>query len=344
MLARRVRGVTMTDSIASLGDELAARLPGAVERNGSLAALTTYHLGGPAAVLVRAGTLADLVELAAVVAEQAPPVLVVGRGSNLLVADAGFPGIAVVLTGDFERFDPAGTTALGTVRAGAAVPLPRLARQLAAAGLGGLEFFVGIPGSVGGAVRMNAGGHGRDTAEVLHTALVVDLGAGGTARAFTPDELGFGYRHSRLGPLDVVVAADFRVFAAAPADCAEAIDEIVRWRREHQPGGSNAGSVFANPPGDSAGRLIDSLGLKGLRVGGAVVSEKHANFFQADPGATADDVHRLVLEVHRRVAESTGIELRTELRLVGFDDAGAETPTAETPTAETSEPRTQAGE
>ena len=312
----------MTDAIAAVGDELAARLPGAVERNGSLAALTTYHLGGAAAVLVRAGRLADLVELAAVVAEQSPPVLIVGRGSNLLVADAGFPGVAVVLTGDFEAIDQTGVATLGAVRAGGAVPLPRFARQLAAAGLGGLEFFVGIPGSVGGAVRMNAGGHGRETADVVHTALVVDLAAGGTARALTADDLAFGYRQSSLGPLDVVVGADFRVFAADPAACADAIDEIVRWRRRHQPGGSNAGSVFANPPDDSAGRLIDSLGLKGLRVGGAVVSEKHANFFQADPGATADDVHRLIVEVRRRVADATGVELRPELRMVGFEEPG----------------------
>ncbi|MET0421937.1 MAG: UDP-N-acetylmuramate dehydrogenase [Acidimicrobiia bacterium] len=310
----------MTADLAVVADELEARLPGAVERNGSLAALTTYHLGGPATVLVRARRLADLIELAAVVQEHTPPVLVVGRGSNLLVADAGFSGVAVVLTGEFEQFDAVSAPSLGTVRVGAAVPLPKLARQLAAAGLGGLEFFVGIPGSVGGAVRMNAGGHGRETAEVLHTALVVDLGAGGTARALTVDELEFSYRRSSLGPLDVVVAADFRVFAAAPEECTDAIDEIVRWRREHQPGGSNAGSVFANPSGDSAGRLIDSLGLKGLRVGGAVVSEKHANFFQAEAGATPDDVHQLVFEVQRRVADATGVELRVELRMVGFPD------------------------
>jgi UDP-N-acetylmuramate dehydrogenase len=308
--------------VNDLADELAARLPGVVERHVPSASLTTYRLGGPVAVLVRARRLADLVELAAVVVEHRPPVLVVGRGSNLLVSDRGFPGVAVVLEGEFDQTDlgEGGDTAPSTVRAGGAVALPRLARVSAAAGLGGLEFFVGIPGSVGGAVRMNAGGHGRETADVLRSALVVDLAAGGTARALTVDDLALGYRRSALGPLDVVTGAELVVTPREPAQSEAEIADIVAWRREHQPGGANAGSVFANPDGDSAGRLIDAAGLKGFRVGGAVVSPKHANFFQAEPGGTADDVHRLVLEVRRRIFDATGIELRPELRMVGFDD------------------------
>ncbi len=318
MSERRETGRTS----GALADELAARLPGAVERDVALARLTTYRLGGPVAVLVRARRLADLVELAAVVVEHRPPVLVVGRGSNLLVADRGFAGVAVALEGEFDEIDLGGAdgTPPTTVRAGGAVALPRLARVTAAAGRGGLEFFVGIPGSVGGAVRMNAGGHGRETAAVLRSALVVDLGAGGTARALTVDDLALGYRRSARGPLDVVTGAELVVTDRAPAEAQAEIDEVVAWRRAHQPGGANAGSVFANPDGDSAGRLIDAAGLKGFRVGGAVVSPKHANFFQAEPGATADDVHRLVLEVRRRIADATGVELRPELRMVGFDD------------------------
>ena len=311
------------DAAAKVAEELTVRLPGAVERDVALATLTTYRLGGPVAVLVRVRSLADLVELAAVVVEHAPPVLVVGRGSNLLVADRGFTGVAVVLEGEFDQIDLGAEPANGgpaTVRAGAAVALPQLARRCVAAGWGGLEFYVGIPGSVGGAVRMNAGGHGRDTAAVLRSALVVDLGAGGTARALTVEELALGYRRSALGPLDVVTAAELVVTPRPPAEGQAEIDEIVTWRREHQPGGANAGSVFANPEGDSAGRLIDAAGLKGLRVGGAVVSAKHANFFQAEPGATADDVHRLVEEVRRRVAQESGVTLRPELRMVGFEE------------------------
>jgi UDP-N-acetylmuramate dehydrogenase len=123
-----------------------------------------------------------------------------------------------------------------------------------------------------------------------------------------------------LGALEVVTHAEFAVSAAAAGDCEATIAEVVHWRREHQPGGSNAGSVFRNPPDDSAGRIIDATGLKGLRVGGAVVSPKHANFFQAEPGATADDVFRLVAEVRRRVHDATGIDLQPELKLVGFED------------------------
>ena len=133
-------------------------------------------------------------------------------------------------------------------------------------------------------------------------------------------DLDFGYRRAALGAAEIVTSADFTVVAAPVEECERTITEVVRWRREHQPGGANAGSVFRNPPGDSAGRIIDAAGLKGLRVGGAVVSPKHANFFQAEPGATADDVYRLMLEVRRRVGETSGITLEPELRLVGFGD------------------------
>jgi UDP-N-acetylmuramate dehydrogenase len=306
------------DTGEAVAVELERALPGAVERDVPLASLTTYHLGGPVSTLVRAGSLDALAAVAQVVREHGPPLLLVGRGSNLLVADRGFTGLAVVLVGDFERVDL--DTGPRVVSAGGAVPLPVLARRAAAAGRGGLEFFVGIPGSVGGAVRMNAGGHGRETAEVLVGARVVDLAGAGDEVVRGPVELEFGYRGAALGRAEIVTGADF-IVADAPADRSEqVITEIVRWRREHQPGGANAGSVFRNPPGDSAGRIIDDAGLKGLRVGGAIVSPKHANFFQAEPGATADDVYRLVQEVRRRVSESSGITLEPELRMVGFED------------------------
>jgi UDP-N-acetylmuramate dehydrogenase len=274
-------------------------------------------------VLARAGSRAELASLASAFSgaadgEPSPPLLVVGRGSNLLVADTGFAGLGLVLDGGFDIVELEAGPA--TVRAGAAVALPVLARRAAGAGRTGLEFYVGIPGTVGGAVRMNAGGHGRETADVLVDAEVADLATGGVPSSRPLGALGFGYRRSALAPTEVVTGATFRVVDGdAPAAEAE-VAAIVRWRREHQPGGSNAGSVFANPPGDSAGRLVDSLGLKGLRVGGAVVSAKHANFFQAEAGATADDVRRLVVEVRRRVLDATGVELVPELRMVGFED------------------------
>jgi UDP-N-acetylmuramate dehydrogenase len=296
-------------------EALEAVLPGRVERTAPSAALTTYRCGGPFAALVRANGEDDLARVASVVARHDVPVLVVGRGSNLLVADDGFDGLALALDGEFEQMDIDREQAVAY--AGGAVALPVLARRAAAAGLGGLEFFVGIPGSVGGAVRMNAGGHGRDTKDVIRGAWVCPLDDG-RVREVTRADLDLGYRRSALGPSAVVVAATFAGRAEDPRVCGRRIDEIVRWRREHQPGGQNAGSIFTNPPGDAAGRLIDACGLKGLRIGGAVVSEKHANFFVADPGARAAEVHALLREVQRRVEAMTGIRLEPEVHLVGF--------------------------
>jgi len=269
----------------------------------------------------------DEAELIAV-AEVLPPgvpFLCVGRGSNLLVADEGFAGVAVLLEGplaDLEILpDPADPGRAGVV-AGGGVRLPVLARQAAAAGWGGVEFYAGIPGSVGGAVRMNAGGHGRETVEVLRRAWVVDLGAAAAAgvRERPAGSLDLTYRHSNLGPAHVVVRAELAVTARPAEECKAEIDEVVRWRRANQPGGNNAGSVFTNPPGDSAGRLIDGCDLKGFRVGTAWVSERHANFFQAEPdgGGRAADVVGLVLEVQRRVEAATGVRLVPELRRVAF--------------------------
>jgi len=292
-------------------------VPGAVSRSVPAAGLGTYRLGGPVAVLVRVADADALARVAAVLGAHPVPRVVLGRGSNLLVADTGFPGVGLLLEGEFEQVDVSADRT--EVRAGGAVALPVLARRCAAVGAGGLEFFVGIPGSVGGAVRMNAGGHGRETRDVLLEARVLDLAdpAAGI-RPKAVGDLGLRYRGSAIGPDDIVVAAAFRAEPEAPERCAARIDEVVRWRREHQPGGANGGSVFRNPPGDAAGRLIDASGCKGLRVGGAVVSGKHANFFQAEPGATADDVFELVRRVRARVHDATGVLLEPELVMLGF--------------------------
>jgi UDP-N-acetylmuramate dehydrogenase len=329
----------MTDIVAEVAARLASALPGRVERDVPFASLTTYGLGGPAAVLVRARGDADLAAVARCLLPGVP-FLCVGRGSNLLVADEGFAGVAVLLDGplaDLEIVPDPADPGRSAVVAGGGVKLPVLARQAAAAGWGGVEFFAGIPGSVGGAVRMNAGGHGRETVEVLRRAWVVDIGAGGPGgwgvsprqgRREPPTmveerpvgSLDLGYRHSNVGPAQVVVRAEFAVVARPAEDCKAEIDEVVRWRRANQPGGNNAGSVFTNPPGDSAGRLIDACGLKGFRVGTAWVSERHANFFQAEPDGRgrAADVVALILEVQRRVEEATGVRLVPELRRVAF--------------------------
>ncbi len=296
-------------------DVVADTLGGLVRRNQPLGARTTYRVGGAAALTVEPTDESELLAVAGSVAGRRLPVLVLGRGSNLLVADAGFAGLVVAPGPGFDTLTIEGTE----VVAGAAVSLPTLARRTGAAGLTGLEWAVGVPGSVGGAVRMNAGGHGSDTAATLVGVRVVDL-ATGEVEELPAARLGFGYRHSDLTATQVVVAARHRLRPGDPTEARRAIDEIVRWRRANQPGGSNAGSVFTNPPGDSAGRLIDACGLKGLRLGTAEVSPKHANFIPADRGGSAADVRALMDLVRSRVAADTGVVLRTEVRMVGFDD------------------------
>lgn len=287
-----------------------------VEEHVPLGPMTTYRVGGPAAALVTVVSRADLLRSAVVLADLPPvPVLVVGRGSNLLVADAGFPGLALHLGGELEVVELEGTM----VRAGGAAALPVVARLTAAAGLRGFEWAVGVPGSIGGAVRMNAGGHGSDMAASLRGVRVVDLRTGEDVE-MGPEALELGYRTSSIRSHQVVHEARLELRPGRVEDAEAEIRGIVRWRREHQPGGPNAGSVFTNPAGDSAGRLIDAAGCKGLRVGSAEVSSKHANFIQVDPGGRADDVAALMAAVAERVADHTGVRLRPETRLVGFDE------------------------
>jgi len=303
--------MTATDAVRAAADILGER----ARLDGPIGTLTTYRVGGRAALLTVAESEDDLRLVARAVQASDLPALVIGRGSNLLVADAGFPGIAVVMGEGLAAIDIRGTT----VRAGAAASLPVLARRTAAAGLTGLEWAVGVPGSVGGAVRMNAGGHGADTAETLTRFSFVDL-HGGADGEFGAERLEFAYRHSTVQPHHVVVWAEHALQRGDIEESEAEIADIVRWRRQNQPGGQNAGSVFTNPPGDSAGRIIDAAGLKGLRVGTAHVSEKHANFIQADEAGSADDVRALMDEVVRRVEEHAGITLQAEVRMVGFTE------------------------
>jgi UDP-N-acetylmuramate dehydrogenase len=296
-------------------DRAAGLLDGLARRDVPLGPLTTYRVGGPAALLVEARATDDLMATAAAVAGSGVPTLVVGKGSNLLVADAGFPGVAVVLGDAFAAVEITGSV----VRAGGAALLPVVARQTVRAGLTGFEWAVGVPGSIGGAVRMNAGGHGSDMAATLTEARVLDL-ASGVDRVVPVGSLALGYRRSAIAPAQVVVEASLGLAEGDRAAGERTVAEIVSWRRANQPGGQNAGSVFTNPPGDSAGRLIDLAGCKGLRLGSASVSTKHANFFQADADGSADDIVALMGEVRRRVRECTGVDLQAETRLVGFGD------------------------
>ena len=308
----------MSTGLASA--DIAARVLGSLAtRDEPLAPMTTYKVGGPAALFVRARTVDDLLAVAAARRASGLPVLVVGRGSNLLVADDGFAGIAVSITEFASGIDIDGSM----VTAGGGAALPVVARRTAAVGLTGFEWAVGVPGSIGGAVRMNAGGHGSDIATSLAHADVVDVDADDPCVVrWTVDDLGLHFRRSALKDRHVVVSAGLRLRPGEREVSEAEISEIVRWRREHQPGGQNCGSVFVNPvPGEvSAGLLVDGLGLRGLRIGSAWVSEKHANFIQAADGGSAADVRAVIEAVRARVAEETGVRLRSEVRLVGFGD------------------------
>lgn len=308
-----------TATVSALEAELSQALGAEqVQIDASIGELTTYRVGGNAAVLVEVNSAADLATVHQVVADSASgsSFLVVGLGSNLLVADTGFAGVAIVLGEGLAEVEVEGTTVI----AGAAAKLPVVARRSGSAGLTGFEWAVGVPGSIGGAVRMNAGGHGADMRASLVSATLFHL-LEGTTRIASPDDLELAYRSSNVADHEVVVSARLQL-SVGDADASKAqMGEIVRWRLEHQPGGQNAGSVFTNPQDDSAGRLIDAAGLKGLRIGTAEVSPKHANFIQADPGGSAADVVALMARVVAEVQAYAGVVLHPETRLVGFDQS-----------------------
>lgn len=291
----------------ALGERVRPRMP--------LGPLTTLRVGGPATALVEAQAPDDLVVVADACAELQRPWLVVGRGSNLLVADEGFPGVAIVLGRGFRGVAVDGTM----VTAGAAEPMPVLATTVARRGLAGLAFGIAIPGSLGGAVRMNAGAHGGEIGDVLVDVDVVRLAAGGARERLPASDLDLSYRHSALPADAVVVSARLALREVPPAQLEEEMRELRRWRREHQPiNDPSCGSVFRNPPGDSAGRLVEAAGMKGHRRGAAAVSSLHANFITVEPGATAADVHAVLLDVQRAVADRTGVVLEPEVVRVGF--------------------------
>ncbi len=308
-VANRPGAVTRPDFDAAarvLGDR--------VRREVLLAASTTLRVGGRAALLFRVNDPDELFDIRAAVQRFGLDVLCVGQGSNLLIADEGFAGLVLEFAGLFEEITVRGST----VTAGAAVKLPVLARKTAAAGLTGLEWAVGVPGSVGGAVAMNAGGHGSDVGANLHHVRVIDLRGAGPIEERSVSDLDLAYRHSAIGSKEVVLDATFELQPGDRSRSEVEISEIVRWRREHQPGGSNCGSVFTNPPGDSAGRLIDQAGLRGARLGSASVSEKHANFIQADESALAADIWSLIQHVRDEVYRVSGVLLQPEVRTVGL--------------------------
>jgi UDP-N-acetylmuramate dehydrogenase len=287
-----------------------------------LASMTTYKVGGPAEYFCEPVDLSELRDVLSAV-EPDTQIVVLGRGSNVVIADSGIDGLVIKLGRSFQE---AAVSPDGSIVAGGGMPLPKLARFAANAGRDGLGFYVGIPGSVGGAIRMNAGGHGSDTAQVLDHAVVLDARTAEMVR-MTPTALALSYRHSDLTDTDIVVQATFTTSPGDPTTLEDELRTITRWRKDHQPGGTlNAGSVFKNPPDDHAGAIIDRLGLKGERVGAIAVSDVHANFMVAASDATATDIFRFVYKIRAIVREETGIDLEPEIRFLGdFSATGGTT-------------------
>jgi UDP-N-acetylmuramate dehydrogenase len=278
-----------------------------------LAPLTTFRIGGPAALFLEPESEADLVAVSEAVRETGIRVAVLGKGSNVLVDDEGFPGLVLRLGRGYRWSARDGDR----LTAGGAMPLPALAGVALAHGLSGLEFGVAIPASLGGAVRMNAGAHGGELADVIESVDVFDLFDGAAHRVPAADA-GFSYRRSDLPADGVVAGATVRLGAAEPSRIRGRMDEAREWRRRTQPlAEPNCGSVFKNPPGDHAARLIEEAGAKGRRVGSVSVSTKHANFIVASEGATAADVVALVREIQALVEERSGVRLEPEVHRLG---------------------------
>lgn len=277
-----------------------------------LAPRTTLRIGGRARWLVEARSLSALVALLRWADRERVPVLPLGKGSNVLVDDDGYPGVVLLLGGDFldVSIDPP------RVVCGGGVSLMALALRTRDAGLSGLEALSGIPSSFGGAVRINAGSYGSELFDVLESVTLVSRR--GDARTVPAASLAHGYRHTELVERDDLVVSGSLVLTPAPREVVEArLAEVAEKRRNALPRQPNAGSVFKNPPGRFAGQLLEACGLKGRRVGGAEVSRRHANVIVNGAGATARDVRALMEEMRAAVAQRFGIELEPEVEIVG---------------------------
>jgi len=305
------------DAIAT-GTDIQRRIGVKTSRDEPLARFTTMRVGGPADLFATVHNAHELRALVRFARSRGLEHVILGRGSDMVIADAGIRGLVIQVRAEGSRTDGLRYTAE------AGVQMARAATETQRAGLTGLEFGLAIPGTVGGAVWANAGAHEADVAGVLESARV--LAADGTETEVAAADLALAYRDSRVkhgasAPTtarDIVVAATFALRPADPDTIKARLDDIRRWRQAHQPIGlPSAGSVFRNPPGDSAGRLIEAAGLKGLRFGGAAVSEKHANFIVNDRKGTAGDVRRLAEHVRAEILARDGVALAFEIEFAG---------------------------
>ena len=309
------------DPIAT-GTDIQRRIGVKTSRDEPLARFTTMRVGGPADLFATAHNAVELRALVRYSRARELPHVILGRGSDVVIADAGVRGLVIQVRAEGSRVEGSRYIAESGIQ------MERAATDAQRAGLTGLEFGLAIPGTVGGAVWANAGAHENDVAAILETARIV--AADGSEAVLPVEALAFGYRDSRFkhaapgvsGASDalgeLIVEATFRLSPADPDTIKARLDDIRRWRQAHQPIGlPSAGSVFRNPPGDSAGRLIDAAGLKGLRIGGAAVSEKHANFIVNDQKGSAADVRRLAERVRDEVEHRHGIALDFEIEFLG---------------------------
>lgn len=294
-------------------DEIKKKVRGEVLADEPLALHTSLRVGGAADLFATPADLDDLRELLRLLAETGTPRLVIGGGYNLLVRDGGFRGVAISLA-NFRRLEQLPGD---RIRAGAGVTNGALVRFAEERRLAGLEFLIGIPGTVGGALNMNAGAHGEAILDRLETLTSL---CGGEVRNRERGELEYGYRYLRLSPGEIIVETVFRLEAGEPAEMEERIERFLAHRRNAQRvTHPNAGSFFKNPAGEQAWRLIESAGLRGYRIGGAQVSEAHANFLVNRGGATARDFLDLAALIKARVKETSGVLLEEEVRIVGED-------------------------
>jgi len=286
--------------------------PLVIQEGVALARLTTIGTGGPARAYAEPRTLAELEQALRYARDHGLDIATVGLGSNVLGADAGVDALVLRLTGELAEARVEGTTLVAAGGATNAVCLHR-ARD---AGLGGLEFACAIPGTAGGGVRMNAGAYGSDWSAIVSRALVATADATGW---LTPAELGFSYRHSSIGPGQVVAAVEYLLTPSDPAAIRVRVRELVSARKATQPTTKRTfGSVFKNPAGElGAGRMLELCGLKGYRIGGALISPKHANFIENAGDATTADCLALMAEARRRASEAYGVELEHEVVLLG---------------------------
>ncbi|MDR3685699.1 MAG: UDP-N-acetylmuramate dehydrogenase [Coriobacteriia bacterium] len=293
-------------------ERLAAELTGSVRRAEPLARHTTYRIGGPAALFVECATVADLAAATTILGANNIEWTVLGKGSNVLASDEGYGGAIITLGRDFKRH----SVDDDHLRAGAGVILAAVVQDAFKLGLSGLEFAVGVPGTLGGALAMNAGSRDEWIGSIVESVTVFSPGAG--LVGIRGPEIAWAYRRSDLPARGIIVEAVLRVTESDAVGIRRSMEASLRRRKRSQPlNMPSAGSVFVNPEGDSAGRLIEKAGLKGTKVGGAMVSDVHANFIVNSGGATAADVVALVRLIRETVKEANGIELRPEIRFLG---------------------------